>query len=75
LMRYLVKMITPKGGRCLDPFMGSGTTGVACVDEERLFTGIELSPTHFQEASTRIQFRVDNHDRSAESVLSLLPDE
>jgi site-specific DNA-methyltransferase (adenine-specific) len=30
LMQYLVKMVTPKGGKVLDPFMGSGSTGKAC---------------------------------------------
>jgi DNA modification methylase len=33
LMQYLVRLITPPKGICLDPFAGSGTTGVACVDE------------------------------------------
>lgn len=75
LMRYLVKMVTPKGGSCLDPFMGSGTTGVACVDEERSFVGIELADRHFAEATKRIEFRVGNHDRSMESVIALLPEE
>jgi len=75
LMRYLVKMVVPKGGSCLDPFMGSGTTGVACVDEERSFTGIELSGVHFAEAEGRIRYRLCNHDRSIESVLALLPEE
>jgi site-specific DNA-methyltransferase (adenine-specific) len=75
LMRYLVKMVVPKGGVCLDPFMGSGTTGVACVDEERSFIGIELTDKHFEEATLRVQFQLDNHDRSMESVLALLPEE
>lgn len=75
LMRHLVKMVTPKGGICLDPFMGSGTTGVACVDEERSFIGIELSPIHFAEAKARIEHRISNHDLSLETVFSLLPEE
>ena len=33
LMRYLVRLVTPKGGVCLDPFCGSGTTGEACIEE------------------------------------------
>ena len=33
VMRYLVRLITPKGGICLDPFGGSGTTGIACIIE------------------------------------------
>ncbi len=75
IMRQLVRMVVPKGGSCLDPFMGSGTTGVACIDEERSFMGIELSPVHFEEAKSRIKHRSDNHDRSMESVMALLPEE
>jgi len=33
LMRYLVRLITPPGGRVLDPFAGSGTTGMAALAE------------------------------------------
>jgi DNA modification methylase len=41
LMRWLVRLITPPGGLILDPFTGSGTTGIAAVLEGRLFLGIE----------------------------------
>lgn len=39
----------------LDPFMGSGTTGVACARNGRKFTGIELEPRHFETACKRIE--------------------
>ena len=39
----------------LDPFMGSGTTGVACVQTGRRFIGIEIDPTYFEIAKKRIQ--------------------
>lgn len=39
---------------CLDPFMGSGTTGVACIRAGRRFVGIENDPTHFESACRRI---------------------
>jgi len=42
------------GGSILDPFMGSGTTGVACVQLGRRFTGIELDPDYFDIACRRI---------------------
>ncbi len=75
LMRHLVRMVVPRGGVCLDPFMGSGTTGVACVDEERAFVGIELNDTHFNEAASRVGYRFENHDKSMDSVLALFPEE
>ena len=42
-------------GHVLDPFMGSGTTGVACVNLGRSFTGIELDPGYFDIACRRIE--------------------
>lgn len=39
----------------LDPFMGSGTTGVACIQTERRFIGIEKEPKYFDIACERIQ--------------------
>lgn len=53
VMRELVK-IAPKGGTILDPFMGSGTTGIAAVLEGRKFIGIELTEHYHQVASERI---------------------
>lgn len=46
LMRYLVRLVTPPGGVVLDPYMGSGTTGVACVAEGFSFRGIENDTEH-----------------------------
>jgi DNA modification methylase len=43
LMRYLCKLVTPPGGTILDPFAGSGSTGVAAVQEGFVFIGIESS--------------------------------
>jgi DNA modification methylase len=44
-----------KGQTILDPFMGSGTTGVACVKLGRKFIGIELEPKYFDIACRRIE--------------------
>lgn len=44
----------------LDPFMGSGTTGVACIRTGRKFIGIEIDPKHFQTAKERIQDELRN---------------
>jgi DNA modification methylase len=54
LMAYLVKKLTQPGDTILDPFMGSGTTGVACVRTGRKFIGCELDPTYFAIAERRI---------------------
>jgi DNA modification methylase len=43
------------GATILDPFMGSGSTGVAAVRTGRQFVGIEISPTHFDTACRRIE--------------------
>ena len=54
LMEYLIKMVTPKSGIVLDPFMGSGSTGVACVNLGREFIGIEKEQQYLQIAEARI---------------------
>lgn len=50
-----VVQVVPAGGVVLDPFMGSGTTGVACAQTGRAFVGVELSPDHFETACRRIE--------------------
>ena len=54
-MRWLVKLVTPPGGTVLDPFMGSGTTGIAAVREGFAFVGIEREPEYMQIAKARIE--------------------
>jgi DNA modification methylase len=55
LMRYLARLTkTPTGGVVLDPFMGSGTTGIAAVLEGRDFIGIELNAEYLEIAERRI---------------------
>ena len=60
LMKYLVKLTTPKNGVILDPFMGSGTTGKACGFEGFKFVGIERDPEYFEIAKARIEHAYDN---------------
>lgn len=54
LMRWLCRLVTPKGGLILDPFTGSGTTGCASVLEGFRFVGIEREPEYAAIAEKRI---------------------
>jgi site-specific DNA-methyltransferase (adenine-specific) len=54
LMKYLIKLITPKGGKVLDPFNGSGSTGCAAVELGCEYVGIELDPKYVEIAEKRI---------------------
>ena len=54
LFRYLVQASSNEGDTVLDPFMGSGTTAVACVKEKRHFIGFELSEEYYDKACLRI---------------------
>ncbi len=54
LMRWLCRLVTPPGGRIIDPFLGSGTTGVAATLENFNFTGIELEADYVPIARARI---------------------
>ncbi len=55
-MRYLVRLVTPPKGVVLDPFFGSGTTGIACIFENKNFIGFELEKEYCEIASARINF-------------------
>ena len=54
LMEYLIKTYTNEGETVLDFTMGSGTTGVACVNLNRKFIGIEMDDKYFETAGSRI---------------------
>ena len=55
LIEHLIKIFTKENDIILDCFMGSGTTGIACLNTNRDFIGIELSPQYFELAQTRIK--------------------
>jgi len=55
VMKRILLSFTHEGDTILDPFMGSGTTGVACVQTGRNFIGIEIDPTYFAIAERRIK--------------------
>jgi site-specific DNA-methyltransferase (adenine-specific) len=57
LMEYLCTLTkTPTGGIVLDPFAGSGTTGLACQNTDRDFIGIEKEPEYVKIAEARLKF-------------------
>lgn len=58
LMEYLIKTYTNEGETVLDFTMGSGTTGVACVNLDRSFIGIELDEKYFNIAAERIDLAI-----------------
>ena len=55
LLAWLIRTYTDAGDVVLDPFMGSGSTGVACVQEGRRFIGIEREDKYFEVAKKRIE--------------------
>jgi len=60
LMLYLIRLVTPKGGTTLDPFMGSGSTGKAAIRGGFDFVGIEREEEYMEIAEARIQYEIDN---------------
>ena len=69
LMRYLVKMFCPTGGTVLDPFSGSGSTGIGAIMENRKYIGIELYKEYTDIAEQRLK------DWSANSLSYFFEDE
>jgi DNA modification methylase len=62
LMRYLCRLITPKDGTVLDPFMSSGSTGKAAVLEGFSFIGVELSEEYLKIAIKRIDHALNSNN-------------
>ena len=55
LIKHLVRLVTPKGGVCLDPFTGSGTTAIAALTEGRDFIGMERDKGYFEMSKARLK--------------------
>ena len=55
VMEHIVRLSVRQGGLVVDPFMGSGTTGIACHNLIRQFIGIEKDEKHFANACRRIE--------------------
>ena len=62
LLEYLIKTYTNEGETVLDNSMGSGSTGVACVNTGRKFIGIELDQGYFDIAKERIEKSIRERD-------------
>lgn len=54
LLRSLIRVVAPPGGLVLDPFAGSGSTGVAAVEEGREFVGVEREAAYVETARRRL---------------------
>ena len=57
-MSYIINASTKEGDTILDPFMGSGTTAIACIREKRNFIGFELNKEYYDKACKRIQLEM-----------------
>lgn len=62
VMKWAIERLPKDTDTILDPFMGSGTTGVACVKLGRKFIGIEIEPKYYEIAKRRIQAALDAPD-------------
>ena len=65
LLEYLIKTYTNPGDLVLDNCMGSGSTGVACVNNGRHFIGIELDKQYFNIAQKRIEEAANHKNKTA----------
>lgn len=64
LLEYLIRTYTNEGDTVLDNCMGSGSTGIACVNTNRNFIGMELDQKYFEIAEKRIYERVSSIGQS-----------
>jgi adenine-specific DNA-methyltransferase len=81
----LIKALTPINGLVLDPFMGSGTSGVAAIIENRRFVGAEIIPDYFNLATHRIEEAINGEAKirndvpvaepNLNSLVAKIPDE
>ena len=68
LLEYLIKTYTQENETVLDFTFGSGSTGVACVNTNRNFIGVELDENYFNIAEKRIQDALDNKENNINAV-------
>jgi site-specific DNA-methyltransferase (adenine-specific) len=71
VMRWLVRLVTPEGGTVLDPFTGSGTTGIAAVLEGRDFLGAEMNDTEQEPFVSIAKARIAYWERHGEGAAQI----
>ncbi len=64
LMEYLIKLVSREGHTVLDPFAGSFTTGIACINLDRKFIGIERDKEYFKIGKARIDYVIKKKSSS-----------
>jgi site-specific DNA-methyltransferase (adenine-specific) len=72
-MRYLTRLVTPPGGLVVDPYAGSGTTGVAAIHEGFRFQGAEQDTAHALIAVTRIEQAVADEQEARTLATMQIP--
>ena len=72
LMEYLIKTYTNENETVLDFTMGSGTTGLACLNTGRQFVGVEMDPEYFAVAVARLEQAIVSQDSD---LFGVLPEE
>lgn len=75
LMRWLIRLITPPGGVVLDPFCGSGSTGVAAIAEGHEFIGIEQSENYCEIAKARLEHALKDSPEENDHGVPELPED
>ena len=70
LLRKIILHSSDKGMTILDPFMGSGSTGIACIEEERNFIGIEMVKKNYEIAEARLAKKIIEKDFEPESLFN-----
>ena len=65
LLNRLIALCTNPGDLVLDPFCGSGTTGVACAQLKRSFVGIDLDPIYIELTRRRIEEIHEDHSKDS----------
>jgi site-specific DNA-methyltransferase (adenine-specific) len=69
LPKRCIELLTYENDIVLDPFMGSGTTAIACLQTNRKYIGFEISSNYFKVASSRIEEQNEKISSSIENLM------